>query len=561
VSRALAALLLAGFLSASAQASGLTLASLSIPGSPEFARTARDILDVLVSIDPSVASGGGLFDDSARAPSFSAASVAALTSRLDRDISALQAMPWRSWDIDRRIDWRWMLANAEEARRGLAVERMYLHRPAQWLEPFANNLIELVTYAPERTDLRAKLIGLLPSMTDEMRLVAVSPTARDVTTADGVAQGILALLESEPPGSARDAAKKALTGYLSDLKKLSGLPEYKVIGREDYAWRLEHALLLPWSASKLLALAQTELTQVDLELSAVPTSSTAARASTQEERLAQGLTQAGLLQMYDAVEADNRSFLDRSDVVTVPVGVGPIRARPTPEAMIPLTGDGGSMNPPPALGDSNVGWWNVEHFKPAWTQAERLEKVRAPLHFKELDMGPYSAHEGLPGHHLQLSIARLNPDPLRSLLQDNTMVEGWALYAEDLLWRAGGLGGSPEARRAVLSSWKFRVKRVFYDVNIEQGDWTLQDGADFKGPARRGTGVVDEDILRTINWPTQLIGYFTGKMQILELKEAYKRKVGSAYTERRFHDAFLAEGSIPVALIRAKLLGEPVPGM
>jgi uncharacterized protein (DUF885 family) len=48
-------------------------------------------------------------------------------------------------------------------------------------------------------------------------------------------------------------------------------------------------------------------------------------------------------------------------------------------------------------------------------------------------------------------------------------------------------------------------------------------------------------------------------MQILELMEAYREKLGAAYSERRFHDALLAEGSVPVALIRAKLLGEPVP--
>jgi uncharacterized protein (DUF885 family) len=58
-----------------------------------------------------------------------------------------------------------------------------------------------------------------------------------------------------------------------------------------------------------------------------------------------------------------------------------------------------------------------------------------------------------------------------------------------------------------------------------------------------------------------LICYFTGKRQILSLKAEYKRKLGMAYSDRAFNDAFLAEGSIPVALIRAKLLGEPVPGL
>jgi uncharacterized protein (DUF885 family) len=168
-------------------------------------------------------------------------------------------------------------------------------------------------------------------------------------------------------------------------------------------------------------------------------------------------------------------------------------------------------------------------------------------------------HEGVPGHHLQLSIARLNPNPLRSLLQDNALVEGWAMYAEEIFWRAGGLGDSPEAEYRTIGSWRGRIRRVFYDVHVECGDWTLQEAADFRGQARRGKGTVDEDILRAINWPAQLIGYFAGKMQILDLKAAYREKLGPEYSERKFNDALLAEGSIPVALIRAKLLGEAVP--
>jgi len=168
-------------------------------------------------------------------------------------------------------------------------------------------------------------------------------------------------------------------------------------------------------------------------------------------------------------------------------------------------------------------------------------------------------HEGVPGHHLQLSIARLNPNPLRSLLLDNSLVEGWAMHAEEMFWRARGLGDSPEAEYRTLGSWRSRIRRVFYDVHVECGDWTLQEAGDFKSQAARGEGAVDKDILRAINWPAQLICYFAGKMQILELKAAYREKLGAEFTERGFHDALLAEGSIPLALIRAKLLGEPVP--
>ena len=110
-----------------------------------------------------------------------------------------------------------------------------------------------------------------------------------------------------------------------------------------------------------------------------------------------------------------------------------------------------------------------------------------------------------------------------------------------------------------LASYRSRIRRVVYYVHIVRGDWTLQQAADYKRSAEPGKGRIDEDIMRSIHWPTQLISYFTGKQQLMDLRRDYRKKLGAAYSERAFHDAVLAEGSIPVALIRAKLLGEPLP--
>jgi hypothetical protein len=543
-----------------ASAAPPTLETLAIPGETSFVTVARDILDVRFAIDPSVAAGSGLFEDAARAPSFDPAAVTALVARLDADMAALRAMPWRNWSIDRQVDWRWVYTLADDAHLQLAEEKLYLHRPASWLEPLANTYIALLTYAPQRADIRRRLTRAIPGMVAEMRRVAVSLTARDVKTADGVAAGILSTLKAETRGAERDAAIASLAAYVGDIKAKTDLPEFSVIGAEKYEERLRRALLLPWSPRQLLSLAQRELTETDAAIAELkPRVQPAPEPSPAELALAKDLNQEKLLGLYDDIARADREFLDKSDLLTVPPGVGPIHARPTPEAMIPLTGDGGSMNPPPPFVDSNVGWWNVEHFKDDWTIERRTQRVVNALESKRTFMGPYAAHEGVPGHHLQLSIARLNPNPLRNLLQDNPMVEGWAMYAEEIFWRAGGFGDSPEAESRKLGSWRGRIRRVFYDVCVECGDWTLQDAADFRGQARHGKGSVDEDVLRAINWPAQLIGYFSGKMQILELKAAYREKLGAAYTERKFNDALLAEGSIPVALIRAKLLGEPVP--
>lgn len=546
--------------SAGPPAGNPTLATLAIPGETSFVTVARDILEVRFALDPSIAAGGGLFEDAARVPSFAPDVIAKDVARLHADSSALRAMPWRSWDVDRQIDWRWVYALAEDARLQLTVEKLFLHRPACWLEPLANTYIALLTYAPERADIRETLTRGIPGMVAEMREVVVSPTARDVKIAVGIAAGILSTLNAERPGPVREAAIAALSSYVEELRAKRALPDFSVIGADRYEDRMRRVGLLPWSPRRLLGLAQRELTEADAAIAGLrPRIGPDPKPTPAQIALAKELNQEKVLALYDEITRSDREFLDRSDLLTIPNGVGPIRARPTPESMIPLTGDGGSMNPPPPIGDSEVGWWNVEHFKDDWSMKTRIETVVSAQDQKQTGMGPYAVHEGVPGHHLQLAIARLNPDPLRNLLQDNSLVEGWAMYAEEMFWRAGGLGDSAVAEYKTLRSWRGRIRRVFYDVHVECGDWSLQEAADFKDQARRGKGSVDEDILRAINWPTQLISYFAGKMQILELKDAYRRKLGPAYTDRKFHDALLAEGSIPLALIRAKLLGEPVP--
>ncbi len=555
------ALALSFLMPASAAVTPPTLASLKFSGTPEFVRAAKDVIDVRLSLLPNFAAESGLFDDAVRVPSFSDESVAKLVARLDKDLSGMRAMPWRKWSVDEQIDFRWTYAMAQEARQQLAVEKIYRHRAASWLEPLANDYIALLSYAPERADLRAELTALVPAMVKEMREVC-APTVKDVKTADGILAGLLSTLKAEAPSEKRDAAVASLETYRKDMGELKGLKDFEVIGAGAYGWRLKHALLLPWSPQDLLQIAKLELFVVDEEAAKLKSSVAAPKALPEEVELAKNLTKDSMLGMYDEIVRQNMAFLKRSELLTVPEGVGAIRARETPEAMVPLTGDGGSMNPPPPFAAGDQGWWNVQHFKADWTQDVRLSTVLDAREFRRTDEGPYAVHEGVPGHHLQLSIARLKVNPLRNLLYDNTFVEGWALYAEQMFQEAGGLGPSPEARYNTLMSYRFRIRRVFYDVRVETGEWDLQKGADFKDESvKPGSGSVDPEIQRAIQWPTQLIGYFVGKRQIVALKEDYKRKLGAKYSDRLFHDELLAVGGIPVVFARAKLLGEPVPDL
>jgi uncharacterized protein (DUF885 family) len=544
--------------SLAAACSAPTIASIAIPGDARFVAIARDVLLVQIDYMPDFASQSGLIDDAIRTPSFAPEHIAALTRRLQAALAGLRQLPWRTWSVDAQIDVRWTFANAERINHELNVERRYLHRPGAWLEPLGNNYVAITTYAPEREDALARITQQVPALVREMESIC-KPTQADAEIACAIAQGIIDILSARPMRGS-DAAIAALVGYRHRLDASSHTPAFSVVGAENYAWRLKHASLLPWNPAQLRALAEHELKLVDGQLAMLEPALAPPTALTQEQQaLARNLDQVKLLKLYDDIQLQLRAAIEKSDFVTIPAGVGPIRARVTPDAMVPMSGDGGSMNSPPPFIDDSTGWWNVEHFKDSTPVEEREATVREALLFRECPMGPYAAHEGTPGHHLQLSIARLIDDPLRNLFQDPVQVEGWALYAEQAMWENGGLGASVAAHVHTLQSWRFRIRRVVYDVNVETGVWDLQQAADYCRCAAPGRAPIDAEIKRTINWPAQLICYFAGRQQILALKEDFKRQEGAAYSERRFNDELLALGSVPYVFARAKLLGEPVP--
>ena len=557
---ALPALILGLFVGVAAAAPAAPrLATITLPGDPRFVKIARDVLRVQIELSPDFAASNGLVDDALRVPSFTPGRRASMAGRLHADMAALRRLPWRDWDVDRQIDVRWVYANAERLAREIESERLWQHRPGAWLEPLADVLIAIVTYAPGRADAIDRVAAQVPALVAEMQAVC-RPTDVDAGVATGLVDGIVATLK-DAHGPHAGAAIAALDGYRQRLAAAKDPTSFQVIGADNYAWRLRHAELLPWTPAALLALAGEELEVADAQIAALaPSLPRPAALTPQQQAQARDLDQAGLLALYDRIQAELREAIVKAGFVTIPAGVGRVRARVTPEALIPLTGDGGSMNPPPPFLADDTSWWNVEHFDPKASQDKREEIIRDAVLWRDGSMAPYAAHEGMPGHHLQLSIARLNPDPLRSLFFDSVQGEGWALYAEQEMWDQGGLGDAAQTHDAVIQGWRARIRRVVYDVNMETGAWTLQQGADWRAGSAAGATPVTPEILRAINAPAQLICYFAGKEQILALKRDVKAKLGDAYSERRFNDDLLALGSVPLVFARAKLLGEPVPG-
>ena len=165
-------------------------------------------------------------------------------------------------------------------------------------------------------------------------------------------------------------------------------------------------------------------------------------------------------------------------------------------------------------------------------------------------------HEGVPGHHMQLSIQQqLTGLPKFRLhsLGFNAYVEGWALYAEEL-GKEVGFYKDPVSDYGRLSSELFRAVRLVVDTGIHAKGWSRDQVVEFM----RQSGAVDEPTIqaetdRYISWPGQALSYKLGQLKIRELRERSKKELGAKFDLRSFHDEILDGGSLPLDLLEARI--------
>jgi uncharacterized protein (DUF885 family) len=164
-------------------------------------------------------------------------------------------------------------------------------------------------------------------------------------------------------------------------------------------------------------------------------------------------------------------------------------------------------------------------------------------------------HEGVPGHHMQLSVLQQTsglPKFRTHSLGFNAYVEGWALYAEQL-GKEIGFYQDPVSDYGRLSSELFRAVRLVVDTGIHAKGWTRDQVVDFF----RKSGAVDEPTIqsetdRYIAWPAQALSYKLGQLKFRELRERAQKELGPKFDLRKFHDQMLDGGTLPLDLLDAR---------
>jgi uncharacterized protein (DUF885 family) len=171
----------------------------------------------------------------------------------------------------------------------------------------------------------------------------------------------------------------------------------------------------------------------------------------------------------------------------------------------------------------------------------------------QVEMTAY--HEGLPGHHLQLSIQQeLTGLPeFRKYVNYTAYVEGWGLYAERL-GKEVGFYQDPYSDYGRLEGDIWRGVRLVVDTGVHSQHWTRDQMVDyFHAHSALAEADVQAEVDRYIAWPSQALGYKVGQLKLLELRAKAQKALGDRFDIRAFHDQVLDSGQLPLDLLEQRI--------
>jgi uncharacterized protein (DUF885 family) len=200
--------------------------------------------------------------------------------------------------------------------------------------------------------------------------------------------------------------------------------------------------------------------------------------------------------------------------------------------------------------------FNVTLPDPSWPPDKVEEWMQG---FNRGTITSTAIHEVYPGHYTQFLWVQDAPSKTRKLVSNNSNAEGWAHYCEQMMLDEGYGGGDPKLRLGQLLDALLRDARFIAGIKMHTGKMTLDEAkAFFIDEGYQVPPVAEEEAKRGTSDPTYLY-YTLGKLQILHLREDYRKRRGSEFTLLEFHDRLMRQGSVPMKIIRKSMLGDDSP--
>ncbi len=524
--------------------------------------------DARFRFSPSDGTSAGFHEYDEKLEDRSRAAIRARITELEAQLAALNGLDRSKFSPDDAIDAAVLDGQIRGELLDLDTLRVLKTNPMPYIGLPGGAIDGLMkrNFAPPNKRLRAVIARLkgVPALHAALKENITTPPKEFTDLAIRMAKGSVGFFEDSVASWAKDAAgsdavllaeftgandaaiasTKAIAAWLeSDLKPRSN-GKY-AIGAENFLKKLKYEEMVELPFADLLAKGEANLAR-DYE-NFVKTAKLIDPSKTPAEVM-KGLsddhpTADDLIpSVRRSVEAA-RAFVVEKNIVTVPSEVR-VKIEETPPYA--RSGSFASMDTPgPYETKATEAFYYVTPVEKDWTKEHKDEHLRL---YNPPVVAMINVHEAYPGHYLQFLYAPRFPSKTRKLTFCGTNVEGWAHYTEQMMVDQGFGNGDPKIRLAQLQEALLRDCRYVVGIKLHTEGMTVEDGAKlfvekgFQEPAN-----AFEESRRGAYNPTYL--YYTfGKLQIQELRDEYLAKTGKPL--REFHDRFVAQGGLPIVLVR-----------
>ena len=523
---------------------------------------------------PGEATDDGFHDRDGKMPDLSRGAIDAEVQRLHAALAELDSMnPGDLPDAD-RIDRELLRSSIRAELLDLTEVRSWERQPSYYNDRVAWSIFALVKRdfapLPERmADVIARERAV-PALLQAAEANLAHPPRLWVEIALEDAGGTLSFLTEDVPaafasvadpalqGGLREAtagAAAAYRGYLAFLKDdlLRRADGDFRLGEDRYRRKLLYEEGVDLPIDRLLEIGEAELERqkVNLASTARQIDPSAGPAELLERLTKDHPAADQVLPQTQALLASLRDFCEQHHVVGVPSQLLPTVAETPPFARAFTFA---SMDTPGPFETKATEAYFYETLPEKGWPAKRVEEHLEA--YWRGDIANTAIHEAYPGHYLQFLWLPRSPTKVRKLVAANSFIEGWAHYTEEMLLEEGYGGDDPKLWISEEQWGLVRACRYLVGLRMHTRGMTLDEAvAFFERHAYLNHANALREAQRGTADPTYLV-YTLGKLEILKLRQDYRRKLGAAFTLQGFYDALLSLGYPPIPVARQILLGE-----
>jgi len=547
------------------------------PAVSDFNKLIDQYFDFYFSFHPTEGTLAGLHQYDSKLEDFSAAARQKEVAGLNNLLAKFKTIDSAKLPADTAADLQWIISLIHSSLLELEAIQMWRKDPDHYSAEVTRSIFVIMqrNYAPVEERLRSVIdrerripkaleaaghnlqsppkiyaeiaLEQLPDDTDFFR--------KDVPDAFSAATDPKLVAEFKTANQAVIAALDSYQKYLHDSVLPHANGDFR-LGAENYRNKLSYDEMVDIPLDQLLKIGYDDLHRNQEALKQVAAQIDPKR-SVQEvvaDLQNQHPAPDQLLKTFQDTFAGLTQFIHDKNIITIPAGDPPV-LEPTPPFERATT-EAAMDTPGPYETRDRKAFFNVTTPDPKWPP-ERTEEWMKTFDYAE-DPGT-AIHEVYPGHFVQFLYINELPSKIRKLTFSGTNAEGWAHYCEQMMLDEGYGNGDPKLRLGQLEDALLRDARYIVGIQLHTGNMTLDEARQFfMKEGFQTAAVADVETKRGTSDPTYLM-YTLGKLQILKLREDYRKMRGNDFSLQEFHDRFMQQGGVPLKIIRKAMLGNDSP--